>query len=106
MGDKRHIKVSTKDLEESATQLKRLQDEFEHSSQLMAEFRGFIGSGELADKLDDFASNWKIHREKLCKQIELLGKTAETAAKAYDGIDAHLAATLEKSYASAKKSEG
>jgi hypothetical protein len=103
MGDKGHIHVSTKDLSDMGSQLARLKEEFENASDIVDGFRGYMGSGELADKMDSFATNWKIHREDLCKAIEGLGKTAEGAAQLYDGVDAHLAAALEKS---AKKNSG
>lgn len=106
MGSKGHVKVSTSDLEAMATQLKRLQSEFEDAKGVVDGFTGAMGSGEVAGKLDDFATNWNIHRKALCSQIELLGKTAEGAAKTYDGVDDHLAKALEKAYSGAKKSEG
>lgn len=99
MGDKGHVKVSTGDLADMGRQLARLKDEFEHSSDIVDGFRGYMGSGEIADKMDDLANNWKLHREDLCKAIEGLGKIAEGAARMYDGIDAHLAAALEKAAA-------
>jgi hypothetical protein len=94
MGD--HVTVSTSMLADVGRSLGTLKDEFEHSTNIVDSFHGFIGSGELADALGDFAGNWSKKRDELCKLLEELGKVADTAAKTYDGIDQHLADALIK----------
>ncbi|MEU4926985.1 hypothetical protein AB0G54_10840 [Streptomyces yokosukanensis] len=56
-----------------------------------------MGPGDVASALDNFADDWKKKHKQLCDGLEFLGKTADTAAKAYDGLDDHLAQALPKS---------
>jgi VIT1/CCC1 family predicted Fe2+/Mn2+ transporter len=91
-----HLKVSTTTLADIGRSLGTLKDEFEHSSTIVDSFHGFIGSGELAGALGDFAGDWSKKREELCGLLDELGKVADTAARTYDGIDEHLAAALLK----------
>jgi hypothetical protein len=91
-----HLKVSTTDLADVGRSLGTLKDEFEHSSTIVDSFHEFIGSGELADALGDSAGDWSKKRKELCGLLEELGKVADTAAKTYDGVDAHLADALLK----------
>ena len=103
MADKGHIKVSIADLNELATQLARLKEEFEGASDIVGGFSSVLGSKDVEGSMHNFATNWSIHRKDLCGAIEGLGKTADGAAKLYDGVDTHLAAALEKS---AQKNSG
>jgi hypothetical protein len=91
-----HLNVSTSMLADAGRSLGTLKDEFEHSTTIVDAFHAFIGSGELADALGDFAGDWSKKRDELCDQLAELGKVADTAAKTYDGIDQHLADALTK----------
>jgi hypothetical protein len=91
-----HLNVSTSMLTDVGHSLGTLKNEFEQSTTVVDSFRGFIGSGELADALGDFASDWSKKRDELCSLLEELGKIADSAAKTYDGIDQHLADALLK----------
>jgi hypothetical protein len=96
MAGKGHIKVSVADLNELATTLARLKNEFDDASNIVGGYSGSLGSGDVANAMHSFATNWSIHRKDLCDAIGGLGTTAEDAAKLYDGVDSHLAAALEK----------
>ncbi|TLS46273.1 hypothetical protein FE633_10040 [Streptomyces montanus] len=89
--------MSTTELREISRSVAKLKSHFEHAKDLVDSYDADIGSGDVADALDDFADDWKKKRKQLCDGLEFLGKTAGTAAKAYDGIDQHLAETLQKS---------
>lgn len=91
-----HLKVSTTMLADVGTSLGTLKNEFENSTKIVDSFHGFLGSGEVADALGDFAGDWSKKRDELCKILDQLGKIASTAAKTYDGVDTHLAQALLK----------
>ncbi|MEV7321795.1 hypothetical protein [Streptomyces sp. NPDC093970] len=87
-----HVKVSTAELWEISRSIGKLKSDFEHAKDLVDSY----GSGDVAGALDDFAEDWKKKREQLWDGLEFLGKTAGEAAKAYDGVDRHLADALLK----------
>ncbi|MFD4564626.1 hypothetical protein [Streptomyces sp. NPDC058475] len=92
-----HVKVSTSELKEISRSVAKLKSHFEHAKDLVDSYDAEIGSGEVASALHDFADDWKKKRKQLCDGLEFLGKTAGAAAKAYDGLDQHLADALLKS---------
>ncbi|MGW7241684.1 WXG100 family type VII secretion target [Streptomyces sp. NPDC054813] len=91
-----HVKVSTSELREISRSVAKLKSNFEHAKDLVDSYGSEIGSGDVAGALDDFADDWKKKRKQLCDGLEFLGKTAGEAAKAYDGVDQHLADALLK----------
>ncbi|MEU2334895.1 type VII secretion target [Streptomyces sp. NPDC013172] len=91
-----HVSVSTSELREISRSLAKLKSNFDHAKDLVDSYGSEIGSGEVADALGEFADDWKKKRKQLCDGLEFLGKTAGEAAKAYDGIDQHLADALLK----------
>lgn len=91
-----HLKVSTSMLADVGASLGTLKNEFDNSTKIVDSFHTYIGSGELADALGDFAGDWSKKRDELCKILDQLGKIASTAAKTYDGVDDHLAKALLK----------
>jgi uncharacterized protein YukE len=92
-----HVAVSTKELREISRAVAKLKARFDHARDLVDSYDTEIGSGDVAGALDDFADDWNKKREQLCDGLEFLGRTAGTAAKAYDGLDQHLAQALLKS---------
>jgi len=91
-----HVKVSTTELKEISRSVAKLKSHFEHARDLVDSYDSEMGSGDVAGALDDFADDWKKKRKQLCDGLEFLGKTAGAAAKAYDGVDQHLADALLK----------
>lgn len=89
--------MSTSELREISRSVAKLKTHFEHAKDLVDSYDAEIGSGDVADALDDFADDWKKKRKQLCDGLEFLGQTAGTAAKAYDDLDQHLAQALLKS---------
>ncbi|MFI9603139.1 hypothetical protein ACIHCX_25390 [Streptomyces sp. NPDC052043] len=92
-----HIAVPTSELKEISRAVGKLTSHFEHARDLVHSYESEIGSGDVASALGNFADDWKKKRKQLCEGLEFLGKTAGAAAKAYDGLDQHLAQALLKS---------
>ncbi|MEU6278726.1 hypothetical protein [Streptomyces sp. NPDC047028] len=88
--------MSTSELKEISRSVAKLKSNFEHAKDIVDSYDTEMGSGDVASALDEFADDWKKKRKQLCDGLEFLGKTAGTAAKAYDGLDQHLADALLK----------
>lgn len=88
--------MSAAELREISRSVAKLKSGFEHAKDLVDSYGAEIGSGDVAGALDDFADDWKKKRKQLCDGLEFLGRTAGAAAKAYDGLDQHLADALLK----------
>jgi uncharacterized protein YukE len=101
-----HTKVSTTELKDISRSLAKLKSHFEGAKDLVDSYDADMGSGDVAGALDDFADDWKKKRKQLCDGLEFLGKTAGTAAKAYDDLDQHLAQALLKSQPDQPKKSG
>jgi hypothetical protein len=67
---------------------------------------GVLGSGELADAMDEFVDNWKIHRNKLVASVEAHQKMALDSAEAYENTDEGLARELTAPRSSGAASPG
>lgn len=82
-------------IKESSRSLAKIHQAFQHSAN-PAEGLGVSTLGEqgLVDVFDDFADNWKIHRERLTDELKALSTILSTAAKAYEDIDHQLAEAL------------
>ncbi|NUR02171.1 MAG: hypothetical protein HOY79_38250 [Streptomyces sp.] len=89
--------MSTSELKEISRSVAKLKSGFEQAGDVVDSYDAEIGSGDVASALGDFADDWKKKRKQLCDGLEFLGKTAGAAAKAYDGVDQHLADALLKS---------
>ncbi|PWI45974.1 hypothetical protein CK485_02200 [Streptomyces sp. ICBB 8177] len=83
-----------------------LRSDFEHGSDLVNSFSGYLGSGELSDALGDFSTDWSKKRDELCKNLQDLGTCVTKAAETYDGVDSHLASALLKAEKSAEGKGG
>lgn len=92
-----HIAVSTSELRDISRSVAKLKSHFEDAKDLVDSYDAEMGSSDVADALDAFADDWKKKRKQLCEGLEFLGRTAGEAAKAYDGLDQHLADALLKS---------
>jgi hypothetical protein len=90
-----HLKVDLDLLEDTADALEQLRAEFADASQIADDYRGVLGSGEVADAVDDFVGNWRRHREKLINSIESLETMAEDSARTYREVDSELADSVQ-----------
>jgi len=75
-----HIKINTTLLREMGSSLGRLRDEFTHSTDITGAAKGDMGSGDVADALNNFASDWSKKRDELTKGLDTLSKTATGSA--------------------------
>ncbi|MBS2533549.1 hypothetical protein KGQ20_12285 [Catenulispora sp. NF23] len=91
-----HIKINTSTLHDIGTQLGRLRDEFKHSTDLTGHYTGSMGSGDVADAMHNFASDWSKKRDQLTQGLDTLATTATQAADHWDGMDKSLADVLTK----------
>ena len=90
-----HLKVDLDLLSDTAADLRRLVSEFNRGSRFGADAAGAVGHDEVADALDEFATNWRRHREKLTKNLEAVAEMAADSAKTYKQTDDELARSLE-----------
>jgi hypothetical protein len=91
-----HININTGVLADIASQLRTLHDDFQNSTNLTGHYAGSMGSGDVANALNDFASDWSKKRDELVSGLDTLSKTAQTGAETWDGLDQHLADALTK----------
>lgn len=97
-----HIKINTTLLRDMGSSLGRLRDEFTHSTDITGAAKGEMGSGDVADALNNFASDWSKKRDELTKGLDTLSKTATGSADHWDGLDADLAKAIEKAFDQAR----
>jgi hypothetical protein len=97
-----HIKIDTGLLRDMGSQLGRLRDEFTHSTDITGAAKGEMGSGDVADALNNFASDWSTKRDELTKGLDTLAKTATQTAEHWDGLDNDLAKAIENAFSSAQ----
>ncbi len=92
MGD--HLTADISRIREVSGRLTGLAGEFSQATTLAGSYAGCLGSLPLAGAFEDFASNWKIHRERLIGQLERAATLSKAAADGYQGTDEQLAAVL------------
>ena len=92
-----HLAIDLGHLEEMSAALGQLSHEFGAAIRTVDDTGWAIGSGQLTDALEDFAGNWRIHRERLLEAIELLQKAAADTASTMRSCDDGLAATFTES---------
>lgn len=88
--------VVTKEvLEDSAKDLKAINDEFKNMSKLWDE--GTIwGHDVLKQAMDDFIDDWWVKREKLQEQLDNLTKKMDEAAKTWTDTEDELASSFDQ----------
>lgn len=83
-------------LAELGTELTRLKDEFNGVEDNIGTYEWAIGSGEVADKLSDFSSNWSHKRHDIAANLEGVAQCATGAAEGYCQADTEIAACFEE----------
>jgi hypothetical protein len=94
MGD--HLKVDLAMLADTAGELRGLVAEFNGVSQFGDDSSGAVGHPRVIDALDEFAGNWRRHREKLAKHLDAVAQMATESEQTYRETDDELARTIEK----------
>lgn len=92
------IKIDTGKLRDMGGQLGRLRDEFSHSTDITKAAAGEMGSGDVADALNNFAGDWSKKRDELTKNLDTLSQTATKTADTWDGVDRDLAKAIEHAF--------
>lgn len=102
MGDP-NLKADTARIRRCADDLKRVHDEFKNNAEPT---RGYgvaeLGSTLITSAFEEFADNWKAHRERLQEELAKLSDITAKAAETYDEVDSDLARALRGNDAGAK----
>ena len=88
------LRVDITALENAAGRLGRLRTEFAEAGQIADVGISVAGTKGLADALDEFADNWKVHRGKLIENLDTVVSMATDSAATYREVDECLAAEL------------
>ena len=91
-----HLLVDIGQIRSSASTVKAIRDAVSESDDLIGRYEHALGQPVLVDALHDFASNWKIHREKLVKDLDTFSGWASRAADEYERTDHDLGAALTR----------
>jgi hypothetical protein len=84
-------KVDYDMLGQLGTELGQLRDEFNGVEDDISGYEGQIGSGEVADKLNSFASNWSHKRHDIASNLDGVAAAATQAAEGYKQADGDIA---------------
>jgi uncharacterized protein YukE len=96
------LKADTQRIRECSDALQRIYDEFTNRANPADGYtQAELGSSLITGAFDDFASNWKVHRQDLTDKLRTLGTITQQAADTYDGVDTSLANALRTQDAAA-----
>lgn len=84
--------VDTTAVRDAATALNNLKAELDSAQDLTEDARTDLADAELAEALDDFATNWRHHRGKITASMERMAGVAAALADTLDEVDRALAA--------------
>jgi hypothetical protein len=87
------ISVRPEDVRALGDALLRVKSAVESAEGVTASYRGYLGSGPIADQLDKAMKNWSDQRGKLVEHLDALGHGAKAAAHAYTDTDTGIART-------------
>ena len=85
------LKVSYDWLSQTTSNLKAIHNELEHTGEHQSDIKGALGSGDIADAMDDFANNWDNHRRKILDKVQALGDMSEKTMEAFQDLEKKLA---------------
>ncbi|NLT57248.1 MAG: hypothetical protein GXX79_22340 [Actinomycetales bacterium] len=95
MGER--LKVDVDRVRDVASALASIKNELDGAEALTDSHRGIVGAGTLANRLDEFSSNWRIHRQRLSDDLKTFSAWAKAAADGYTGLDESLTKALTDS---------
>lgn len=84
------------DLDGISDGLKYLVEQFDGAVGFEHDSAGIWGQQTAEKVMGDFASNWKIHREKMTKRMKTLQEKVEKAAQQWKDADQKLAESFNK----------
>lgn len=82
-------------LDETNAALKAIRSEFEEASKRADETEKIWGQRDVSRAMDEFADNWKIHREEILDRLSKLSDRVEQAAAVWTDAEKQLSASLE-----------
>lgn len=89
------LNVTTEEVRELANKLRLVATEFENAEDIADDYAEQVSHDDLAHELEQFAENWKHHREKLMDGLQSFVEAAKSAAEGYEGIEEELVNALE-----------
>lgn len=89
------LKVDYGQLTASWEALRRLREEFDGATKLADSTEGIWGNGHVADAIHDFASNWKLHKEKLVAKMQKVEDATGGCLDTFEKADAKIAAGVQ-----------
>jgi hypothetical protein len=81
------ISVRPEDVRALGDALLRVKSAVDSAEGVTASYRGYLGSGPIADQLDKAMRNWSDQRGKLVEHLDALGHGANGAAQGYQDTD-------------------
>ncbi len=90
------LRVDLAALRGTATELRGLAREFRDAAKKVDDARGAVGHRKVADALEEFAGNWRRHREALVSSLDAVADMAQNSHDTYREADEDLAAEIEK----------
>jgi hypothetical protein len=81
-------------LEQTADELGVLITEFSGASAIVTNSSGSVGDPSLVAALEEFAGDWRVHREQLLTSMEAVHQMADKSHRSYLETDDKLAAQL------------
>lgn len=91
-----HLKADIGQIRASADEVAAIRSALESSEALVGRFESALGQPSLCQALHSFATDWKIHRDRLCGDLDTFSTWANRAADEYDRTDRDLAKALAR----------
>lgn len=89
------LKVDYDQLTASRDALSQLRGEFDDATKLADATDGIWGNGHVADAIHDFASNWKLHKEKLVAKMQKVEDATAGCIQTFQEADGKIAAGVQ-----------
>ncbi len=90
------LRVDLDALSSTATELRGLATEFKGASKTVDAARGAVGHERVVEALEEFADNWRRHRDALVKSLDAVADMAKESHDLYVETDTELAASLRE----------
>lgn len=88
------LRVDLAALGHTASSLTALREEFARSGEIAADAERALGARPIIDALEDFATNWTRHRDKLLSSMDAVQAMAAQSAAGYRQVDDELTRAL------------
>lgn len=90
-----YLKIDLAAVERVAVSLAALRGELDNAKDIANEGRTAVGSPVLGEALEDFATNWRRHRDRLVSSVDAVQAMAGQGAAAYRQVDGELTRALQ-----------